>query len=574
VKLEYLLVIEDPHKHMAKVVIKGRRSNDMNQLRFFLPAWCPGSYMIRDYARHIVSLQAMQGNGEVLHCIKETKSTWVIDWDKSELSNQGLDFELVYQIYCFQISVRSSYIDVSHAFINGPGTFMGLVDHPVEEPTLEVVFPQLWSKISTSLEDISPTRDVFLFKADDYDSFIDCPLEIGCHDTDGFMHGGVPFELAFYGRVLQHKNQLKADIKRIVEYISTLWGNIPFDKYCFISHFLRNQFGGLEHGNSSVLIFDSALLGKRKEYLDYLSLVAHEYFHAWNIKKIRPIELGPFDYQKENYTTLLWLVEGLTTYMDDLIVFRTGIGQLEEYLEIIKNTLKKYDKNAGKRFQTLEEASFDAWIKLYNIDENFKNSNVCYYSKGKLVFMALHILFFEKGVPFSEFLKALWNLHQGRPSVGIKSEEVFQIVEGLAGVEVCDEFTRMISTTEDIDFDFLFKKIGINIKRAPGASVSIGASVHIKDSCRVFVKEVELDGSAFKAGLNPGDEIIGVDGVRILAEDLKIFPDCLGVDTRVRFQVSRAGQLMEVDTITEAEGLVVQGLEVLDQNLVTNCFMN
>ncbi len=434
-KVSYLVEIEDPHLHLVKVTLKGKRSTGTAQLDVFLPSWSPGSYLMREYSRHVRWVRATQDNGEVLWVEQTAKGTWRLDWDRSQLKAPADGFSFTYQIYLHELTVRTSHVDATHAFLHGPSYLVGVVGEPLPAPTIEFRFPPLWSHLSTSLtEAVAGARDSFVYTAANYDELVDCPVEIGCHETDGFMAGGVPHALAFYGEVYPHGNNLKKDFQTIVETVAaTMGGTYPFDHYQFITHFAPKLYGGLEHLNSTALHFDGRRLGVRKDYLTFLSLTAHEYFHAWNVKRIRPKELGPFDYRNEAYTTLLWLAEGLTSFMDDLFVYRAGLATLEEYLDFVKGNLDTFLATPGRRFHSLEDSSYNAWIKLYRPDENLRNSSVSYYLKGGLVFMALHADLQAKGKGIDDLLALLWQDYQSRPAIGVTKEQVYGMVESLGG---------------------------------------------------------------------------------------------------------------------------------------------
>ena len=392
-KIRYIIQIKDPMNHILSVKIKGQKDLADSKLTFFLPSWSPGSYLMREYARNIRTFTAQTDNGEYLSAYKCDKGAYEVDWSKSELNKESDSFEINYDIYCHELTVRTSHIDESHAFLHGPSVFMGIADKELVDPVLEVKFPGLWSKLHTTLKDISDKRGEFVYTAKTYDDLIDCPIEIGCHESDGFMAFDKEHHLVYYGDQYPHGNDLKADIKKIVETVGSYFKRIPYDKYMFITHFVKGLYGGLEHKSSTALHFDGRKLNSREDYMNWLCLVSHEYFHTWNVKRIRPIELGPFDYRNEAYTRMHWLTEGLTSFMDELLVYRSGLISLEEYLGMQTKNLNRYFSTIGKKFHSLEDASFDAWIKLYRPDENTANSSISYYLKGGLVFSTLHFVF-------------------------------------------------------------------------------------------------------------------------------------------------------------------------------------
>ena len=549
-KLLYRLIIEEPGHHYVKVVISGKKRKKETGLSFFMPSWTPGSYLMREYARHVRRFQACTPRGEALWFFQPGKGVWTLDWERSQLKNGGDAFQVSYEVYCHEFGVRNAHVDADHAFVHGPSVFMGLVGEMSEDIELKVEFPPVWSKISTGLKDISTKRDEFLYLAPDYDALLDSPLEIGCHETDGFVLEGVDHELAFVGNLIPHKSDLKADIKTICTTVAKTMGDIPCEKYTFLTHFAFGMFGGLEHSNSSALHYCPKKLVDREGYVRWLSLVAHEYFHTWNGKRIRPKELGPFDYQKEATTTMLWLVEGLTSFMDDLFVYRSGLCTLEEYLDVQRKKLERYWKTPGRMFSSLEDGSFNAWIKLYRPDENSSNSFISYYLKGGIVFWVLNALLSEQGKGVDELLQLLWTRYKQRPGKGLEENEVFCMVEQLGGKKVSNFFTNMIKTTEEMDLEKVFKSVGLGFEweEMEREKAYLGADFDFEGN-RLLIRSVVLDGPAHKSGFNAGDEIIALNGMRILRdsgfqEGEGLYPEWEYVVT-----ISRLGRTKELTLI-------------------------
>jgi predicted metalloprotease with PDZ domain len=431
---------------------------------------------------------------------------------------------------------------------------------------VEFKFPGLWSKVTTGLNDISPKRDIFLYEAEDYDTLLDSPIEIGCHETDGFMAFEKEHHLAFYGETYPHPYNLKNDIKKIIEHVGAHFSDIPYDSYYVITHFAPNKFGGLEHKNSTALQFDGRRLAHRKDYIQWLALVAHEYFHTWNIKRIRPKELGPFDYVNENYTKMLWLAEGLTSFMDELFVYRSGLCTLEEYLSMQKDNFARYYKIAGRKFHSLEDSSFNAWIKLYRPDENSHNSSISYYLKGGMVFSILHIELLDKGKNINDLLTMLWDRYKENPEVGVTTDEVMRMIQELGGEETRNHFEQMISTTEEIDFEKYYKKIGIGFNWTQPTTPYMGANFKY-DGDRVFVNSVDLDGPAHKYGLNAGDEIIAINRQRFLAKDAKEIAKYLSSDKSYLVTISRLDSIIEIEMTLSKAPKEIKAMEVKDRKL-------
>lgn len=571
-KAHYLVQIDKPEHNHVKVTLKLTRPKNQDKIKVFLPSWSPGSYLLREYSRHIRWFGASQDNGEVLFHTQLSKGTWEIDWKKSDLKKQSDNFEVSYEIYGKELTVRTIHIDASHAYLHGPAYLMGVMDETLPDPTIEFRFPPVWSKLSTGLKDISENRNTFLYTAKNYDELIDTPVEIGCHETDGFEFQGIPHHIANYGELYPHRNNLKADFKKIVATVAQHFDNeLPYDQYLFITHFVPKLFGGLEHLNSTALQFDGRKLANKKDYQNYLSLTAHEYFHLWNVKRIRPKELGPFDYLNENYTTLLWLAEGLTSFMDDLFVYRAELSTLEEYLEVVKGNLESYMNIPGRLYHSLEQSSFNAWIKLYRPDENSKNSTVSYYLKGGLVFTVLHSLLLEKGSSIDDLLRMLWQDYKNRPETGVTREDVYRMIKDLGGEEVLQKFSTMVETTQDIDFDSAFKKMGCELKWNENPNPYLGIDWEWSGD-RAIAKGVTLDSPAFKAGVNAGDEMIFLNGYRFLREDAEKLGTMVMVDQNYELIINRMGKMVRLEIMPEKSPKQLKEISIIDRALAEKSF--
>ncbi len=562
-KLHYSISIDNPDSHLVKVSITGEKPSSDGELNFFLPSWSPGSYLMREYGRNIRWVTAQTSNGEVLHHEQTTKSEYCVSWDKSDLKKEDNKFNLTYEIYCHELTVRTSHVDNSHAFLHGPSYLMGVHDHEMKDPELTIKFPPSWSKLTTGLKDISEKREIFHYTSDDYDTLIDAPIEIGNQETDGFMHDGKEHYLAYYGNYLPHNEDFKKDIKKIVEVVSDHFSSIPYENYTFISHFVPGKFGGLEHLNSTALQYCSMGLQNRKGYLQWLALVAHEYFHTWNVKRIRPRELGPFDYVNENYTKMHWLTEGLTSFMDEVLVYRAGLCTMEEYLEMQVGNLNRYLSTPGRKFHSLEDSSFNAWVKLYRPDENSINSSVSYYNKGGIVFWCLNALLKQKGKQIDDLLNLLWKSYLDRPDVGLDAEEVFAMVKNIGGQEVLDKFQTWIQTTEEIDLETIFKESGFEFEYETDDKPWLGFRPDY-DGDRVMIKDVALDSPAYKAGLNAGDELIAINNMRVVKPRFDEHQKYLFKDKPYTFTVSRLENLVEVELIPEAAPKTIKKIKVSD----------
>jgi predicted metalloprotease with PDZ domain len=569
-KLRYLVEIENPKTHIVKVKIDSIRPDDMDKVQFFLPSWSPGSYLMREYSKNVRNFKVLNKTGEFLFFEQIEKGIWEIDWNVSDVISQSLEFSVEYEVYCHDLTVRTCHIDESHAFLHGPAYLMGVEDSDFNFE-IEFKFPALWSKLHTGLTDISKKREQFLYTAETYDDLLDCPVEIGCHDSDGFEFDGKDHHVIFYGDQYDHPYDLKADIKTIVETVASHFNSVPYDSYLFMTHLVKNKFGGLEHKNSTALQFDGRVLKNRKDYINWLCLVAHEYFHTWNVKRIRPIELGPFIYTEENYTRMHWLTEGLTSFMDELFVLRTDLITLKEYLTMQKQNLARYYSIAGKKFHSLEDSSFNAWVKLYRPDEFSNLSSISYYLKGGLVFSTLHFEFNKIGKSINDLLTALWDHYNKNPKVGVTKTEVLDMIESIGNKEIRDQFELRISTTEDIDFDTYYADNGMQFIWEESNKAYLGIDWEFKGA-NPFIGKVHLDGPAYKSGLNAGDEVIAVNHIRFNNIDANSLDNILTANKVYTFTVSRLEKLIEINVTVGVEPRVLKDIVVIDEKKALSVF--
>ena len=513
VNVKYEVSFLDRCNHIAEVSVQSRIAKSKNEVVFFMPSWSPGSYLMREYGRNVRRITARDEAGKELPVQQRDKNTWAVQ------KGEATEISLVYEIYCHELTVRTSHLDNEHAFLHGPSTFMGIEGFENRPVRLKLNLPKDWKTVTTGLKPSKQNRS--LFSAENYDDLLDCPLEIGNSDCYSFDVKGIPHQAAFYGSdLLPSREHVIDDIKKICEYEIDYIGEFPCEDYHFMTHSVPGIFGGLEHRNSTALQYCSYGFTKRKDYIQWLALVSHEYFHTWNVKRIRPQGFSEFDYCNENYTTMLWLAEGLTSFVDDLFLYQSGLCTVQEYLSKIKDDLKRYEATPGRYFHSLEESSFNAWIKLYRADENHNNSSVSYYLKGGLVFSILNIMLIENGSSTKALVRRLWAHYKARPEQGINTEEFLAIVEDLTNKEVADEFQALISEKGEIDFEAWFESAGLTIERQVATKAEFTFTLEYKDE-RAFIKTIPLDSPARRAGLAPGDELLALNGLRLTKASFK-----------------------------------------------------
>lgn len=492
-----------------------------------MPAWSPGSYLIREYARHIQRIHA-SAQDHPLTITQEDKATWRI-----HTSNVSGDITLRYEVFSHELAVRTNHLDATHGSLNGVSTF--LYPHGHLERAVEVEFdiPSGW-RIFGGLTTLD--EDALRYGCDDFNTLFDTPVEMGTHDPINFEVLGVPHQIVLWGEGHYDRERLRIDVTKIVEAHATLFGGVPYDHYTFIVHLTDKGFGGLEHHNSTLLLYPS--LGFRsgppgtefdehgrpdKDYLNFLRLVSHEYFHTWNVKRIRPEVLGPFDYQHENYTRDLWTVEGVTSYYENVGLLRSGLVSGEHFLELMAHAIHALDQTPGRLLHDLETSSFNAWVKLYRPDEHTKNSSVSYYLKGELVCFILDLYIrSESGGERSldDVLVALWD-HYKETGEGYKEGSYGDWIARSTGVNVDTLITRFVRSTEELDWDTFLGMCGLHLQRThkddhPGAL--LGAQTRAQDA-RLMITYVPSGSPAHDAGLYAGDELIALDGWRVRSSD-------------------------------------------------------
>jgi len=474
-----------------------------------MPVWIPGSYMVREFTRNVEGFKVVSTDGAKPKFKKVRKNVW-------RVYNDSLKSVTVsYRVYAFELTVRTSFIDAEQAYINGPSFFM-YTEETRNKPYMVNFFPKFeWSKISTGLPAYGANQWTRI--AENYDQLADCPIIIGNHDLFTFDYKGIPHHVAMVGKANYDREQIKTDFWKIVDECTKIYGENPNKEYTFIVHNVPSGGGGLEHMNSTSVITRKDSYEQEKTYKGFLSLIAHEYFHLWHVKRLRPIQLGPFDYENENYTTQLWFFEGFTSYYDDYILHRAGFYDRDEYLALVTDNLMGVMNTPGDSIQSLAESSFDAWIKFYRPNENSKNATVSYYTKGGIVGMLLDIdlMHHSKGaVCMDDVLKYLYNEYYLKLGRGVTDEELMGAFEKVSGKSYRDFFDRYIYGTERLPYEEIMAKAGVEIKRTDGMQEPTGylGATFNQSGNKLLVSYVERGSAAWKQGLNVNDEILDVDG--------------------------------------------------------------
>lgn len=520
--LRYRVDLARPEDHLARIAVTVPVPDGADAVELTMPAWCPGSYLIRDYARHVRDLAATDRTGEARRATKLDKSTWRIE------AGGAREVIVRYAVYGNDLTVRTNHIDATHAFLHGPATFAYAEAHRGAPVEVEVVPPagRDW-KVTTGMSEVDDEHgETFRYQAASVDELFDMPIHAGVVEVHRFTAADAPFELAIWGDRVAGGAFSVADLLRDLARIATdharRAGAVPFARYAFVLMLSHDAYGGLEHRNSSINLYNPHALSTRKHYEGLLELLSHELFHAWNGKRIAPSVLLDFDYRTEAYTRCLWVMEGITSHYDRWALRSSGAVTAKSYLEKVLEDWTRLLAVPGRRRTSLEDSSFDAWIKLYKPDESNVNTTVSYYLKGGLVMFALDLAVRRRtdgAKSLDDVLRLLWNDY-GAKGVG-HPEELQPVFEAATGVSLGDVFAREIRGTADPDLERELAHVGLELKAgwdpaqlADGATpVWIGATVAGAKITGVFD-----DSPAQAAGLSPGDELIAIDEFRATAE--------------------------------------------------------
>ena len=524
--LAYRVAMPDPGSHEFHVEMHVPPLPERATADIVFPAWAPGSYLVRDFVRHVYGLTITDERGYPLPHERLDKQRW-------RVSSGGHAFRVRYRVFAFEQSVRTSFLDGSHGYWNGTSLFF-FVEGELKRPCEVAVQrpPRTRWRIDTALPPIPGRPDHF--RAADFDELVDSPFEVGDHTHAAFSVAGVKFEVALFGRTNADRPRLLQILRRVVIATAKMFGGkFPFTRYLFIIHALPVGSGGLEHSASVTMDITGLSFEDEGGYQRFADLAAHEFFHVWNVKRIRDAVLGPFDYTRENYTRLLWLHEGFTDYLANVIILRAGVIDEKRFWRFIAEDWPRYASRPGRSETPLAELSFEAWIKLYKPAENHVNRSVSYYEKGLWAGMALDLLLRRRtngrrGLP--ELFARLWTSfgRHGRP---ITEADVRNAATQVARASMDDFFRRYIHGTDELPLPALLRTAGLIVAERPEWALEAekpdGERDRVKERRlrawtgialhpdRLLVRNVVPDSPAWRAGITFGDDIVAVDGNRV-----------------------------------------------------------
>lgn len=547
-QLSYVLNIAEPHTHYIEVTMN-LKNIVKDSIDIKMPVWAPGSYLVREFSRNIEQLNA-SSNNMPLNVIKVSKNTWRI------ASNNANQISIKYLVYANEISVRTSFVDEEHAAILPSSVFM-YVDGLMELPaTIEINAPKQWKKITTALD--AEKLNPFRLQSPNYDILADSPIEIGNHETFTFKAGEIEHTFAIKGESNGNYPKMIADMQKIVNEEVKIFGEHPCNKYVIIQHNSDVLYGGLEHLNSTSLIYPRLDFEPFDKYIKWAGLFAHEYFHLWNVKRIRPIELGPFNYDQENYTQLLWVMEGVTSYYDDYILRRTNIISQEKFLDIVVDNINSIENKKGNKIQPVSESSYDAWIKYYRPNENTDNSTISYYVKGAVLatLLDVEILANTKGNKnFDNVLQILYSDFYKKKKRGFSNNEFKKVVESVAGTKFDDFWNKYVNGTEKINYNEFFQKIGIKLVNINGITPAINLGITTQTLNGKFtIKNIKNGFCAYECGLNANDELLAIDNFRINTDaEIDLIINRKKIGDNIQVLVSRNGTIKTINVKLAAD---------------------
>ena len=504
-KIEYIVSMENPNNHYFHVSLTYSGIKDQS-VELKLPVWTPGYYMIMDYARYVINFKVVDGKDRTLPWEKTKKNRWLVNTEKTDM------IKVSYDVFSFRTSVADSFLDDGRAFISPTGIFMhpaGKKDSPV---SVTIIPYEKFKNVSTGLDPVPGMKNTFY--APDFDVLYDCPILAGNHEILTFEVGGLPYTVAAENLGSIDRSKFIEDHKKMIDAATAVVGEIPYKHYTFI--IMNRGGGGLEHTNSMAVFSNPASFNSPEGYKRWLSFVAHEFFHLYNVKTIRPNALGPFDYDEENYTTMLWFSEGVTSYYENLILNRAGLFDRNDVFNELKLSISKYENIPGHLFQSVAQSSFDAWMLFFNRSENASNTTISYYDKGCSMGMLLDLkIRYESGNQRSldDVMRTLYQEYYKKKKRGFTDKEFREVCEKTAGSSLTEIFDIYIPTVQDIDYSKYLGYAGLSIDTNPVEAAGAWLGINTReDGGNLIITRAEWNSPAYNAGLSPQDIINEING--------------------------------------------------------------
>lgn len=537
-EVTYTVSMSKPSSHLLEVEMRVKWAQMPDKTELKLPVWTPGSYLIREYSRHVQDFAVKNASAAALPWRKISKNTWQVD-------TKGVnEIAVTYRVYSNELTVRTNELNDEHAFWNNSALLFFIKDQ-LKAPSTVSIRPFGNWKVATGLPAVEGQTNTF--RAENYDILYDSPFEVSDYKEIKFDVQGKPHRYVVTGEGNYDLPKLAADTAKIVEAGYQIFGELPYNDYLFILN-LRGG-GGLEHLNSTALQNNRFGFKPDSRYKAFLNLVAHEHFHVWNVKRIRPDTLGPFDYENENYTRLLWVAEGTTAYYEGVLLRRAGLITDREFLNAKALMIKQLQERPGRFETSLEEASFDAWIKYYRQDENAINNQISYYDKGEIVNMMLDVTIRTASGGSKSLDDVLRHLYAEffKKGKNFTPEDFQKAAELMAGTSLDDFFSKYVRGKAEIDYHGIVNGIGLdfNARENAAAKPYIGANL-VETDGRLTVRSIPATTPAFEQGLNTGDQIVAIDGNRASQNFLQSYIDEKKPGDVVKLSIFRFDKLREM----------------------------
>jgi predicted metalloprotease with PDZ domain len=510
-----------PQRHNQYVDVSASWPVSGDHLELAMASWTPGSYLIRDFAANVEGLRAEDAEGRAREIRKTAKNRWRVE------SAGTARLTVSYSVWAGEMNVATSWVEAGSALLNGAGIYLYSADSRLQPQEVTVDLPAEWPDLQTAL----PGATVPLtFRARDFDELVDSPIVAGSLDRREFKVGDQPYSLVVpAGNPLWDSGRARDDLAKIVEAHQSFWGVNPLEREYLFFNFFIGPFGGLEHDHSTVIMCSPWQMRERKDYVKWLGVASHEFFHSWNVRRMRPAALVRYDYEREMYTRELWLAEGISSYYDDLLLFRSGLISVGEYLELLAQEIRNYEVTPGRHVRSAQSASFDTWIKHYRPDENSVNSTVSYYRKGALIgFVTDTEIRRATGnrASLDTVMRGMYvRFGPAGPGAGAYPPAAFEDeVERVAGAAARAFVEDLLGTTDDPDVDGALAWYGLSLDRDPTGSAAEAAGSNapagfgvIWDLAgeRLVAEQVVLGHAGARAGILPGDELLAIDGFRV-----------------------------------------------------------
>jgi predicted metalloprotease with PDZ domain len=514
-------------------------------IEIMMPVWTPGSYLVREYERNVEDLVAKSDGGRALTLTKTRKNRWRVE------TGGAPRIAVSYRVYSREMSVRNNWVESKFAMLNGAQTFLTLVEPRVARAhDVTLTLPAAWKTSITGLPD-APDGAPHHYVAPDFDTLVDCPIVAGNPTIHTFDVSGKKHYLVDEGELGAFDGARAAqDVEKIVRAAEKLWGSLPYDKYVFFN-MLTEAGGGLEHKSSTMLMASRFAMSTRPRYLGWLKLVSHEYFHAWNVKRLRPVELGPFDYENEVYTTGLWVAEGLTDYYADLQVRRAGLQSAEEYLADVSGIIRSLQTTPGRLEQPVEMSSYDAWIKAYRSDEHSVNTAISYYTKGAVLGFLLDakIRTATNGAKsLDDAMRLAFSRYSGPK--GYTAAEFRKTIEEAAGTSFGGWWQTALESTAELDYTEALDWFGLRFAPAPERPADergwLGLGTRTETG-RLLVSQVRRGTPGFDAGFNLDDEILAINDLRVRPDQLPARMEQYHPGDKASVLIARRDELMRLE---------------------------